>query len=138
VAGKFEDIDGERLRELREAQALSQEGFGEKVGISGSQVANIERGRTKQVYLETFASIAKALSLSVEEARAQLLPGSSEPVVLSRRVAKMLRDAADAEGVSVEQWIAARVSERRPALKVAAMDLRTRGVIPRKRGAKGG
>ena len=56
---------GQRVRELREKQELSQEAFADKVGLDRTYVSGIERG-TRNPTLATMQRIAKGLSVSVE------------------------------------------------------------------------
>jgi transcriptional regulator with XRE-family HTH domain len=56
---------GQRVRELREQQELSQEAFADKVGLDRTYVSGIERG-TRNPTLATMQRIAKGLSVTVE------------------------------------------------------------------------
>lgn len=56
---------GERIRELREIQNFTREGFSEKVGISAKFLYEIEVGK-KGFSADTLCRIAKALSVSCD------------------------------------------------------------------------
>jgi transcriptional regulator with XRE-family HTH domain len=57
---------GRRLRELRQAQALSQEAFAAKCGLDRTYISGIERGR-RNLSLRNIEVIAKALNISMGE-----------------------------------------------------------------------
>jgi transcriptional regulator with XRE-family HTH domain len=65
-------ISGAHLRRHRRKLALSQQEFGEKIGLSESGVRAIESGRTRSVYASTFRAIAETIGMSIDEARSQL------------------------------------------------------------------
>ncbi|HHY47296.1 MAG TPA: helix-turn-helix transcriptional regulator [Firmicutes bacterium] len=54
-----------KLRELREAQGLTQEQLGEKAGLNSSFVGQIERG-VRQPSITTLESLASALGVSLK------------------------------------------------------------------------
>ena len=56
---------GERIRELREIQNFTREGFSEKVGISAKFLYEIEAGK-KGFSADTLCRIASALSVSCD------------------------------------------------------------------------
>ncbi len=56
---------GERIRELREMQSYTREGFAEKIGISAKFLYDVETGK-KGCSADTMYRISKALSVSVE------------------------------------------------------------------------
>ena len=56
---------GERIRELREIQNFTREGFSEKVGISAKFLYEIEVGK-KGFSADTLCRIARALSVSCD------------------------------------------------------------------------
>ena len=56
---------GERLRELREAADLTQEGLAHRAGVSSAAIFRIEQGRPSDPKLSTLAALAKALGLTV-------------------------------------------------------------------------
>jgi transcriptional regulator with XRE-family HTH domain len=57
---------GQRLRELRKAQGLSQEAFAAECGLDRTYISGIERG-TRNVSLRNIEVIAKALGISISE-----------------------------------------------------------------------
>jgi transcriptional regulator with XRE-family HTH domain len=61
---------GERIRELRKEQALSQEGFADLCGFDRTYISGIERG-LRNPSLSAIETLAKALRISV----AQLFSG---------------------------------------------------------------
>ena len=57
---------GQRVRELRSKQGLSQEAFAERCGLDRTYVGGIERGE-RNLALRNINSIAKALGMSLAE-----------------------------------------------------------------------
>jgi transcriptional regulator with XRE-family HTH domain len=57
---------GQRVRELRRAQGLSQEAFADRCGLDRTYISGIERGN-RNVALRNVALIAKALCVSISE-----------------------------------------------------------------------
>jgi len=57
---------GRRVRDLRNAQRLSQEDFAAECGLDRTYISGIERGR-RNVSLRNLRVIAKALGLSLSE-----------------------------------------------------------------------
>ena len=57
---------GRRVRDLRNAQRLSQEEFAAECGLDRTYISGIERGR-RNVSLRNLEVIAKALGLSLSE-----------------------------------------------------------------------
>lgn len=57
---------GQKIRKIRKARGLSQEGLAEKVGISTTHMSHIETGNTK-MSLPTFVEIASALEVRTDE-----------------------------------------------------------------------
>lgn len=57
---------GQRLRELRKVQNLSQEAFAAKCDLDRTYISGIERG-TRNVSLRNIEIIAKALGISISE-----------------------------------------------------------------------
>jgi len=57
---------GKRLRELRQAQGLSQESFADRCGLDRTYISGIERGR-RNVALRNIEAIAKALRISISQ-----------------------------------------------------------------------
>lgn len=55
---------GERLRELRKQQGLSQEAFADLCGLDRTYVGGVERGE-RNVALRNIAAMAKALNISI-------------------------------------------------------------------------
>lgn len=57
---------GERIRQVRKAQKLSQEDLGELAQLQSSYIGGVERGE-RNVSLETLEKIIKALNMSYSE-----------------------------------------------------------------------
>lgn len=55
---------GERVRELRQAENLSQEAFADRCGLDRTYISGIERGK-RNVSLENLKVLAEALKLSL-------------------------------------------------------------------------
>lgn len=70
---------GERIRSKRKENQLTQKQLGEKIGLSGSQIALFEKGHYIPS-LETVFEIASALGTSVEA-----LTGKERPRTVIRR-----------------------------------------------------
>ncbi len=62
-----------RVREIREAQGLSQAALAEKAGIRPATLSAIETGQTKGIDFDTLERLARALSVP-----AQVLIGERE------------------------------------------------------------
>ena len=63
---KIHRIIGERIRDIRKQQRLTQEELAEKAGIDRSHMGFIEQGR-RQPTVTTLHKIAQALSVSFEK-----------------------------------------------------------------------
>lgn len=57
---------GERIRQVRKAQKMSQEELGELAQLQSSYIGGVERGE-RNVSLETLEKIIKALNMSFSE-----------------------------------------------------------------------
>ena len=57
---------GWRIKDLREERGLSQRGFAEKIGISPSYLADVERG-SRNISLDNIKRIADGFDISVAE-----------------------------------------------------------------------
>lgn len=57
---------GERIRQLRKAQKMSQEELGELASLQSSYIGGVERGE-RNVSLETLEKIINALNISYSE-----------------------------------------------------------------------
>ncbi len=57
---------GKRIRQLRKERGLSQEAFAAACGLDRTYMGGIERGE-RNLGLKNVASLAKALSLSLDE-----------------------------------------------------------------------
>lgn len=71
---------GERIRFLREARGLSQEGLADRlakrgVKVSGNAISQWERGETQNIKLQTFLALVDELGTTHE----YLVHGPSEP-----------------------------------------------------------
>ena len=62
IAARF----GQRLRELRKAEGLSQEAFAAACGLDRTYISGIERGR-RNVSLRNIEVLARALGISISE-----------------------------------------------------------------------
>jgi transcriptional regulator with XRE-family HTH domain len=52
---------GDRIRQLRQARALTQEEFGRQVGVTKSAISQWENGGTKNIKLATFLRVLEVL-----------------------------------------------------------------------------
>ncbi len=59
-------MDGEKLRELREAKGLTRKQVEYDTGVSREAIANIEYGRTKNPSISTVAKLAEFFGVPVE------------------------------------------------------------------------
>lgn len=57
---------GWRIKDLREERGLSQRGFAEKIGMSPSYLADVERG-SRNISLDNIKRIADGFNISVAE-----------------------------------------------------------------------
>ncbi|MCR5350799.1 MAG: helix-turn-helix domain-containing protein [Acholeplasmatales bacterium] len=57
---------GERIKELRLKNSMSQEAFAEKIGLDRSYICRIESGQ-KNLTLETLIKICEGLNVSLKE-----------------------------------------------------------------------
>lgn len=57
---------GERIKELRLKNSMSQEAFAEKIGLDRSYICKIESGQ-KNLTLETLIKICEGLNVSLKE-----------------------------------------------------------------------
>ena len=57
---------GERIKELRKKQNLSQEDFAFKCGLDRTYITSLERGK-RNISLENLEKIAKALNMTLSE-----------------------------------------------------------------------
>ena len=55
-----------RVREIREAQGLSQAALAEKAGIRAATLSAIETGQTKGIDFDTLERLAKALNVPAQ------------------------------------------------------------------------
>lgn len=62
---------GQRVRELRTAQGLSQEAFAEKCGLDRTYLGGIERGE-RNLAPRNIQAIAKALGISISKLTEEL------------------------------------------------------------------
>src|SRR5687767_4315173 len=83
---------GERLRRLRVAAGLSQEGLAERSGLSVQAIGALETGKRRRPYPHTVAALADALGLSESEraalAEARITPSaaaSAQPPIPRQR-----------------------------------------------------
>lgn len=57
---------GERLRQLRTAASLSQEGLADACGLDRTYVSGVERGK-RNISLKNIAAISEALGISISK-----------------------------------------------------------------------
>ena len=57
---------GNRVRELRKSQGISQEAFADKCGLNRTYISGIERGK-RNVALCNIEAIARAFGISISE-----------------------------------------------------------------------
>ncbi len=57
---------GNRIRAVRKTRGLSQESLGERAGLSGKFVGEVERGE-KSISVDSLARVADALDVGLEE-----------------------------------------------------------------------
>lgn len=57
---------GNRVRELRKAQGISQEAFADKCGLNRTYISGIERGN-RNVALCNIEAIARAFGISISQ-----------------------------------------------------------------------
>lgn len=102
---------GNRIRELREAQKLSQREFAQLVGKARSLVTYVEKG-TKVPSLETLEAFAKALGVTVSELvseRDELATKKNEPGEAvpdhARRLVALLRARGPEFSAALEQIV---------------------------------
>lgn len=69
----------QRLRDLREAHGLTQEGFAEKAGISYKYYQAVEAGRKRELRLSTLERLARAYGIEVWELLAPPMPKARLP-----------------------------------------------------------
>jgi XRE family transcriptional regulator, fatty acid utilization regulator len=60
------EVDGARLRWIRERRGLSMQELGKKAGVNPVTVGRLEKGR-RPAQLETVRKLAEALEVEVEE-----------------------------------------------------------------------
>ena len=64
----------QRLRDLREANGLTQEAFAEMAGISYKYYQAVEAGRKRELRLSTLERLARAYGIAVWELLAPPMP----------------------------------------------------------------
>jgi len=57
---------GDRIRDLRKSQKLSQEAFADKCGLDRTYISGIEQGN-RNVAIRNIEAIARALGISISE-----------------------------------------------------------------------
>ncbi|WP_315854155.1 helix-turn-helix transcriptional regulator [Gemmata palustris] len=68
---------GERLKELREAAALSQYALAKKSGVSKQAISLLEKGESEPAWV-TVRKLARALGISVSDFDVGNLPGEAD------------------------------------------------------------
>lgn len=98
--GSVSDRVRRRIRELREAQGMTQEALGEAAGVSVDAITRIESGKRTPT-LETLAKIAGALGVSAKDLVGSEGRKPSFPAVALRlagllgKEPKVVQDAAE-------------------------------------------
>ena len=72
---------GERLKELRESQGISQSELARRIGVSRSTICNYENGRREKPSTPVVYTIAEALNATPKDlyAEIQLIPHRIDP-----------------------------------------------------------
>jgi transcriptional regulator with XRE-family HTH domain len=100
---KFTASVGQRIRNLRKIQGLTQEELGERVQQPQSYIGAIERGE-KNISLETLERIANALKVRVEELIKSGSVTEKEKLVVS--IQTLLKDRTEQEIKLLQKLIA--------------------------------
>ena len=61
------EVDGEKLRRLRERRLLSRPELAEKVGLDADHIGRIERGVTKSPRMASIRALAAGLQVEAAE-----------------------------------------------------------------------
>ena len=94
---------GQKLRQARETQGLSQDKLAKQLGISRASVVNIEAGRQRApLHLLWQLSEALATDLSLLIPRREELTPSTKQIVLDPAMIKQIREAANNEPDAVK------------------------------------
>jgi transcriptional regulator with XRE-family HTH domain len=80
------EVFGENLRRLREAQSLSADSLGEKVGVTGKHIYDIEKLRKKPSF-DLVIEVAKHLNVKIGE----MFEGETGPEPIQLPVSKTLQ-----------------------------------------------
>jgi HAD superfamily hydrolase (TIGR01509 family) len=80
---RLELLLGKRIQQVRRDRGLTQQGLCQKANLSYSTLAKIERGAIKSPSIFTVQSIAKALTISLDE-----LAGGSTKSIINRTLKK--------------------------------------------------
>lgn len=70
----------DRVKELRAAAGLTQQGLAMKSGLSISAVVQIESGKIPDPRMSTLRALAKALGVGLDELAGQAEPDEGQPV----------------------------------------------------------
>ena len=65
MAEQEEGTLGDRVKKLRAAKGISQEGLASLSGLTVSSVAKVEQGKMKNPRLDTLEKLAKALGVKI-------------------------------------------------------------------------
>lgn len=82
---------GDRVRDLRTDQGITQEAFAERVGISVTFIRRIERGDVKNPSLERLQKIATGLDVPVSQLFVEYDSTDYDKMMLIEQIARMLR-----------------------------------------------
>lgn len=94
-------IFGQRLREIRELRAWTQEELAEKAGLAASVVSHYETGVRRKPSADNLVKLAKALGVTVD----YLLGRTEMPEVSDERVAALLRSLSRAPSDRYESFL---------------------------------
>lgn len=106
-----------RVLRLRTEQGLSQEGLGERAGVSWKTVQTIERARPPSA--RNLAAIAEALGTTVGDLLGERAEGESELVARIRDLERDLDDRARATLIDLARLEAERARRERRLQQVA-------------------
>ncbi len=93
MAIDYKDI-GQRIKQVRQQNGLTQEKLSEKIGVGPSHMSHIESGKTVPSF-EVFIAILNALNCSADELLCRELPVTKP--LLHSWLSEMIADCDDVE-----------------------------------------
>lgn len=102
---------GQRVRQYRRAQGMSQQQLADLIGKDRSYIAHIEGGRTPVQRRETLYALAEALSASVAQLTGQPYEPADRQQVAARAAVTRIQHALMAEGTEVFPGGPARIAD---------------------------